>query len=78
MLPVLACTKPARFRAGHAYHQSIVGCRTVLGNGAVGAGDGVAAGIVIPIGSKGDRLPLRGGAAELNARQTAEIGRAHV
>ena len=51
----------------------MIGDRAVLGNGAVGAGDGVSAGIEVPNSTKGDGRPLRSRAAELNARQTAAI-----
>ena len=51
----------------------MIGDRAVLGDGAVGAGDGVIAGGGVPRRTKGDGRPLRDRAAELNARQTAAI-----
>jgi hypothetical protein len=55
-------------------HISIACYCAILGNRAVGAGDGVIAGVVVPIRTKGDRFSSRDRTAELNARQTAATG----
>ena len=63
-----------RIRKTRASHESFcIDLRIYFGKRAIGAGDGVFAGIIVPRRTKGDCLPLRDRAAELNVGQTGAI-----